>query len=121
MADLGALRTPNRRPRIGGISCASISPEKPHPLDPIAAAATILNDIVAFGVRSTLLNAHCFFADNAAEKIDQWASVVVQVTSLARCLRHFPPSARSQSTDGFATAATQGTGRFIRSPSQGYY
>ena len=70
-------------------SCASTSPVKPHPLDPVTADATILKDIIPFTVRGTLLNAHYFFADNTAEKIDQWASIVVQVTSFAGCRCHF--------------------------------
>jgi hypothetical protein len=73
-----------------------------------------LNDIIPFSVRGTLLNAHYFFADNTAEKIDQWTSVVVQVTSLAKCLCHFRP----QPINGFVTAAKQDTVRFIRLPSQ---
>lgn len=91
MLGLDALRRSTRSLRIGGRSLASTSPEEHHPIDPVAAAATILNDIVAFSVWDTLLNAHYCFADNAAEKIDQRAFIVVQVMSLARCLCHFPP------------------------------
>jgi hypothetical protein len=84
------------------------SPEEYHPLYPAAAAATILDDVVAFGVRGTLLNMHYLFADNAAEKIDQRAFIVIQVTRVAKCFCHFSPSARSQPIDGVAIVVTQG-------------
>jgi hypothetical protein len=79
--------------RIGERSFLPVSPEEHHPLDPAASAATILNDVVAFRVWGTLLKTHYFFTDNAAEKIDQRAFIVVQVTYLAKCFCHFPPPA----------------------------
>jgi hypothetical protein len=67
----------------------STSPDEPHPLDSVAALATILNDVAAFSVRRAFLDVHWLFADNAGEKIDQRAFIVVRMTSSARRLRHF--------------------------------
>jgi hypothetical protein len=55
-----------------------------HLLNSVTQAAAILNDISAFMVGGALFELHCLIAYDAANEIDQRASIVV-----ARCA-HFP-------------------------------
>jgi hypothetical protein len=50
---------------------------EPHPLNPVAAHATILDYIVAPGIGIALLNPHRLFANDAVQEIDQGTFVVV--------------------------------------------
>ena len=53
------------------------SAEQSHPLDPVTAATTILNDVHSFRVRGAFLELHCLVANNAAKQIDERALIVV--------------------------------------------
>jgi hypothetical protein len=57
----------------------STSAKESDPLDALAPSTTILNDVIAFSVRSALLNFHYGFAVDAGQEIDQRALIVVQI------------------------------------------
>jgi hypothetical protein len=63
---------------------------EPHPLNSVAAHATILDYIVAPGIGTAFLNPHRLFANDAAQKINQRAFVVVQWTLSSPRPTHFP-------------------------------
>jgi hypothetical protein len=65
-------------------NCDPASAEKPHAFDPAASRAAILNDVLALRIRRAFLNSHRLFACKAAQQIDQWALVVVQVDVLRK-------------------------------------
>jgi len=53
--------------------------EQSHALDAAALLTAILNDVQSLGIRHTFLDLHSLFAHDAAQKINQWAFVVVQM------------------------------------------
>jgi len=46
----------------------STSAEELHPLNPLALLATILNDVLIFGVGGAFLELHCLFAYDAVQE-----------------------------------------------------
>jgi CheY-like chemotaxis protein len=67
-----------KRPRLAPQAVvSSSSAEQPHPLDSVAEATTILNDVHSFLVRGAFLELHWLVANNAAKEIDQRAFIVV--------------------------------------------
>jgi len=94
----GTLAAPTRnnapaRPPRGGAGLSNRVPtstEEPHPLNSVAPLATILNDVVTFGVGGAFLNLHRLFANDADQEIYQRAFVVVQWDFSSPRPAHFP-------------------------------
>jgi hypothetical protein len=61
----------------------STSAEELHPLNPLALLATILNDVLIFGVGGAFLELHCLFAYDAVQETFERAHIVVRMIS--RC------------------------------------
>jgi hypothetical protein len=59
----------------------SLIAQKPHALDSVALAASILNEVAASKVGRALLDRHCLIAHDAAQQVDQGASIVVGMAS----------------------------------------
>ena len=59
------------------------STEEPHPHNSVAPLATILNNVVIFGVGGAFLNLHRLFANDAAQETDQGLLSPFNVTSPA--------------------------------------
>jgi hypothetical protein len=66
------------------------SAEESHQLNSVAPLATILDDVAAFGVGGAFLNLHRLFANKAAQEINQWAFIVVQMKSFSPLFQSYP-------------------------------
>jgi hypothetical protein len=63
----------------------STSAEKSDPFNSGAPLATILDDVVAFAVGHAFFYLHCLAAYKAAQQLNQWAFIIVQM----RPVSHF--------------------------------
>jgi hypothetical protein len=82
---LAIARLNSKRKLPGVIRLArngSTSAKQPHALDPVASSTAILDDVPAIGVGRAFLDLHAVSANEAAQKIDQWAFIIIhgQVT-----------------------------------------
>jgi hypothetical protein len=73
--------------------CNSTSAAKPHQLNSVAPLAKILNDVIR--VWRASLNLHWLFAHEAAQEINQWAFIVVQIKSFSPRSTRRPRSRQS--------------------------
>jgi hypothetical protein len=70
----------------------SASAEESHPLNSPALLATILNDVLTFGIGLAFLNLHCLFAYDAVQETYKRAFIVIRMISRATHFLAFSPS-----------------------------
>jgi hypothetical protein len=89
-----SVRTKAAREGLATYCFSGSAAEKSYKLYSAAPRATILNDVPTFSVGDAFLDLHCLFTNNAVQKTDQRAFIVVQMISRSYRLHHFPsPSA----------------------------
>jgi hypothetical protein len=76
-----SVRTKAAREGLATYCFSGSAAEKSYKLYSAAPRATILNDVPTFSVGDAFLDLHCLFTNNAVQKTDQRAFIVVQMIS----------------------------------------